>query len=504
MTYHRKQPNRRPNGNQMLTISVKNFGPIAEGSVDLKPLTIFVGPSNTGKSYMATAVYAVMRAVEGRPQVPYTRHLSRRGIPVSINNPWKASDEVADAVREWVSQQEGKTWDPEEELPVSAMPQQIKVALADSTRQVLQVLRDDVIKQLAYGFGETSRLVNRRIGRENFMLVIHRDDPLLKLPIGTMESAYADLDFDISQALIPTNEIENWGSDYHKDLEIFPGLYHEFFFLSRILAAEFALGEFPLGSYYLPAARSGVVQARKFLASSIIRHSSNPESSRLSISGLPGVTTEFLSDLVSLDQGITPPKAELSKAISFIERNVLQGEVELDETDGLPYPEIAYETAAGKFTLNQTSSMVTELAPVVLFLKYLVRPGDLLILEEPESHLHPAAQLQLARGIARLVNAGVQVLITTHSGDFMGQIDNLLRMSNSREDTARSLGLEQEDCLSPEQVSAYGFRFDPDLGGAVTYPLPVGSDVGIEDEEFLPVAELLYHQALDLEDARLT
>ena len=41
----------------MLTISVKNLGPIAEGSVDLKPLTIFVGPSNTGKSYMATAVY---------------------------------------------------------------------------------------------------------------------------------------------------------------------------------------------------------------------------------------------------------------------------------------------------------------------------------------------------------------------------------------------------------------------------------------------------------------
>ena len=59
----------------MLTISVKNFGPIAEGSVDLKPLTIFVGPSNTGKSYMATAVYAVMRAQStGRPaRVPYTR-----------------------------------------------------------------------------------------------------------------------------------------------------------------------------------------------------------------------------------------------------------------------------------------------------------------------------------------------------------------------------------------------------------------------------------------------
>ena len=200
----------------------------------------------------------------------------------------------------------------------------------------------------------------------------------------------------------------------------------------------------------------------------------------------------------------THPSVALDGAVSFIETKVLEGKIDLDESAGLPFPDFAYETDTGKFTLDQTSSMVSELAPLILFLKYLVRPGDLLILEEPESHLHPAAQLQLARGIARLVNAGVKVLITTHSGDFMGQIDNLLRMSNSSEKTARSLGLEEEDCLSPEQVSAYGFRLDSDLGGAVAYPLPVGSDVGIEDEEFLPVAELLYHQALDLEDARLT
>lgn len=30
-------------------IAVRNFGPIAEGTVDLRPLTVFVGPSNTGK-----------------------------------------------------------------------------------------------------------------------------------------------------------------------------------------------------------------------------------------------------------------------------------------------------------------------------------------------------------------------------------------------------------------------------------------------------------------------
>ena len=200
----------------------------------------------------------------------------------------------------------------------------------------------------------------------------------------------------------------------------------------------------------------------------------------------------------------TRPNVEVDKAVGFIEKNVLQGQIDLDESAGLPYPEIAYESESGKFTIDQTSSMVSELAPLVLFLKYLIRPGDLLILEEPESHLHPAAQLQMARGIARLVNAGVKVLITTHSNDFTSQINNLISMSNVGEETWEELGLEAEECLQPDQVNAYGFRIDPDAGGAVTYPLPVGSDVGIEDEEFLPVIELLYEQAITLQRNRLS
>lgn len=40
-------------------IAVKNFGPIAEANIDLRPLTVFVGPSNTGKTYFATLVYAL-------------------------------------------------------------------------------------------------------------------------------------------------------------------------------------------------------------------------------------------------------------------------------------------------------------------------------------------------------------------------------------------------------------------------------------------------------------
>ena len=36
--------------NNNLKLNVTNFGPIVEAEIDLRPLTVFVGPSNTGKS----------------------------------------------------------------------------------------------------------------------------------------------------------------------------------------------------------------------------------------------------------------------------------------------------------------------------------------------------------------------------------------------------------------------------------------------------------------------
>ena len=51
-------------------LEVRGFGPIAEAEVDLRPLTVFVGPSNAGKTYLATLIYALHRAADGFVSVP--------------------------------------------------------------------------------------------------------------------------------------------------------------------------------------------------------------------------------------------------------------------------------------------------------------------------------------------------------------------------------------------------------------------------------------------------
>ncbi|MCY4325652.1 MAG: hypothetical protein OXC81_06485, partial [Betaproteobacteria bacterium] len=42
-----------------ITLTVKDFGPIAEAQVEMRPLTVFIGPGNTGKSWLSVLIYAL-------------------------------------------------------------------------------------------------------------------------------------------------------------------------------------------------------------------------------------------------------------------------------------------------------------------------------------------------------------------------------------------------------------------------------------------------------------
>jgi predicted ATPase len=43
------------------------------------------------------------------------------------------------------------------------------------------------------------------------------------------------------------------------------------------------------------------------------------------------------------------------------------------------------------------------------------QPGDVLIIENPEAHIHPAGQISLGRLMATAAAHGVQVIVETHS-----------------------------------------------------------------------------------------
>ena len=57
-----------------LILDVENFGPIAEAkNIEFKPMTVFVGPSNTGKTYLAMLLHSVLRSesrIDGAGRFP--------------------------------------------------------------------------------------------------------------------------------------------------------------------------------------------------------------------------------------------------------------------------------------------------------------------------------------------------------------------------------------------------------------------------------------------------
>ncbi len=144
-------------------------------------------------------------------------------------------------------------------------------------------------------------------------------------------------------------------------------------------------------------------------------------------------------------------------------------------------------------------SMVSELAPVVLFLRGVMAKGDLLLMEEPEAHLHPAAQTQMAQQRGHMVRAGLQVVITTHSDWLLKEIGNLMREGELAEETWPN-ATQDSPVLRPEEVGIWLFRKDTDATASTVEEIPFDRTEGIEPQDYEDVAAALYNRSAQLQN----
>ena len=56
-------------GRSKLRLTLQNFGPIVRGCVEFNPITVFIGPNKSGKTYTATLAYALLSMDEMRRQM---------------------------------------------------------------------------------------------------------------------------------------------------------------------------------------------------------------------------------------------------------------------------------------------------------------------------------------------------------------------------------------------------------------------------------------------------
>ena len=220
------------------------------------------------------------------------------------------------------------------------------------------------------------------------------------------------------------------------------------------------------------------------IASSLVERATRGGLTPLEIPTFSGIVADFMQQLILYEESKSPD-AGMRHLAEAIESDVLAGQILMKPTPS-GYPEFVYRphTTGEEIRLTRAASMVSELAPVVLFLRSGICPGDTLIIEEPEAHLHPGAQTDIALTLAGLVRAGVRVVVTTHSDWLLKEIANLIRIGElKRKGVQKVEKMAPVHWLLPEEVGTWWFQKD----GIVKH-IPFDSTEGIEPKDYEDVA----------------
>jgi len=463
--------------------SVENFGPVRQGEFELKPLTVLIGPNNSGKSYMAVLVYALLQALLGRI------HRGSYGELALLGEWGPFSPEAYETLKIQRSLVDDLQ-------KLEARP---GASIRDLSKASEALLLDALMGRRAAFVDLLEDALQDYFGCEHVANLARADDdsPSGSVEVLTEAAPKPLIDFPLSPE--PTLDVSWGGAELgstpvsslteRKVLASFPLGGRDI--TEELWRAWLRTNGVPLGAaYYLPSARSGILQGSQVLAAAalhIVRRSFALE--RIEMPALTGVAGDFLQLLWRQP----PPRRRkipdgLGAALEVLEQEMFHGDVFFQD-QRTERPVLLYRTRGLELPLNRTSSLVAELAPLDLWIRHLLQPGDLLIIDEPEAHQHPANQRNVARVLVRLVQAGIRVICPTHSSLILHQISNHILASEADDSVRAELGFTEADLLKPEDVGVY--LFDLQENGTTIRSVPIEPGFGISEAEFVRVGEAI-------------
>lgn len=482
------------NAQDSLELEVDDFGPIVHAKIDLRPLTVFVGPSNTGKSYLATLIYALHRY--------HSDFLYRQdqifGDQFNLEMP-PCTFEVLDKWAKPIFA--GKTM---ASIEQSLVP---PASIMELARSAFDLQGDALGRIIARSFGVNSPgTLVRNESRQSANVVLRKgsseDSKRLDhtLTIGTRRLELMTTIPESMQVNIYSQDRLPFVLAYREGLDQDSRNWYGRQMLDTLMQLVFPrlFGPLHIPVFYLPADRTGVMHSHQVVVGSLIQNAATATLRRpVNTPMLSGVLADFLQQLVQLE----PDSYRMSKRSADlsvqIENAILSGSVQIESPEGFNYPHFTYRPNGWKksLPLMNASSMVSEIAPIVLYLRHLVSPGNVLIIEEPESHLHPAMQVEFTRQLAGLVRAGVRVIITTHSEWVLEELANIVRRSELP-GTRRKKLPHGEFALRPEQVGAWLFKRKRRPKGSVVEEVRLDEEVGLFPTDYDAVSEALYNDSV--------
>ena len=414
-----------------MKITIENFGAIKHFVFDTeKDLTLIFGKNSVGKSYGISLVYVILKILS------------------SLSNDTKITDETLDLLKFTLT-----------------FPDIAKNATTET-----QTLTDKLLSYL-YIHAVTKPLNNAI--KNTFSDLKNINNQFSKEPLKvTIENKKLSSSFSL---------------DYNKENIVLNSFGTNDFFKSIILEIFNQNEIININNiYYLPASRSGLYQSSNSFGEVFAELSQKRSfiSKKVEINSFSKPVSDYLLELFGIKETNINP--DFSDYVNEIEREILQGKVEFNHQTKKIY--FTPDNTILKLDLLATSSMVSEIAPIVCYLKYILKASDtkenkqipIIFIEEPEAHLHPETQVKLMRVFARLVKDNkIKLVMTSHSNYIFNAASNLV-MDNK---------------IPADKFEAVLFKMTEE--GSVAENMAT-DEYGIDDDNFIDVAESLYEEKIEI------
>jgi predicted ATPase len=448
-----------------MKIKFSNLGSIQETELDLRPLTVIIGPNNSGKTYIAYSTYGLWQ---------------RARSSLSLRRDNKSEPELKPEEHDkWSLKIDHNLLD----FFIRDIEKTAKRFGEDKYFGVQQFFQDSSRKL----FSTTSfeMIISQQEVEDAINQLIHKDAIPLTDEISLKLTRKEDVLFFEIQ---PKNEELSKNQTLH-----FTNRFITNRFISSVAEVLFS-NIFPF-----PAERNAFINIYKILETKRYRilKQKQRESFINSTSeekfGLPQPliaidirypqpVEDFLDFLSEIELQEIPKinssnKNEFQKLADEIEKQLQNKNKTNLKPTKLGGKEIKVLVKKGlEIDIYNASSSIKQLAPLLLYLRFRASKGDFLVIDEPEMNLHPESQAKLLESLAILVNLGVRILLTTHSPYVMAHLNNLVNGNHENHEILKrqssSLYLQDERAFLPmDKVSAYEMKDnklvslnDPDYG----------------------------------------